>query len=355
MRRFSISRKDLKIVTNLAWPSFKNVALDIQNALKPYCNSSILDWKKAKPGGNILFIETVRKDTLEIVKKLHPISNVVFYGTTEGHSFLDEESIELTRNIKVVANSNFVKQMLKEVGVSVAGVVYHGIDLDAKQADTSFLQSIEEKTRSKLVALTIASNDPRKGLKKLLKAFKIVEVEVPNSFLILHSEPKRYYNRKEKGYHEGYYDLPELASNLRIERAWLTNRYGMMKSDKVKALYKLCSIYVLPSFAEGFGLPILEAFRFDKPVIAVNAPPFNEIIKDGYTGRLIPYKEIRWFNNKYKIIFKMHVYEQTILAEAMIELFSNTDLLERMQNSIKEKKHEWSIHKLYPKLLDYFK
>ena len=348
------SQTALKIVTNLAWPSFRNVALDIQKALKPYCASSIVDWKDVKPGGNILLIETVRKDTLEIVKTLIPVSNVVLYGTTEGHSFLDEASIELTKKIKVVAISNFVKAMLEEVGLSVAGVVHHGIDLDAQSVDTSYLESVEEKIRDKLVALTIASNDPRKGLDKLLQAYKVVESEVSNSFLIVHSESKRYYDHEEKKYRERYYDLPALASKLRLERAWLTNSYGTLTSDEVKALYKLCNIYVIPSFTEGFGLPILEAFRFDKPVIAINAPPFNEIITDGCTGRLIPYEEIRWFNHKDKVLFKMHIYEPTRLADALIDLLSDTALQEKMQTSIKEKKHEWSIHKLYPKLLDYF-
>ena len=347
-------RNYLKIVTNLAWPSFRNVALDIQKALKPYCNSSILDWREAKPGGNILFIETVRRDTLKLLKNHLPGSNIVFYGTTEGHSFLDGESVELARNIKVVAVSNFVRQMLEEAGISVAGVVHHGVDMDAKEVDSSFLQMVEEKVRGKLVALTVASNDPRKGLEKLLQAYKIVEEEVPNSFLVLHSEPKRYYNREEKRYRERYYDLPELASKLKIERLWLTNRYGLMTHSEVNALYELCQIYVSSSFSEGFGLPILEALRFDKPVVAVDAPPFNEVIEDGRTSKLIPYKEVQWFNYKNKILLKMHVYEHNCLAETMINLLSDIGLRERMQANIKEKKHEWSIHKLYPKLLKYF-
>jgi len=345
---------NLKIVTNLAWPAFRNVASDIHKALKPYCDSSILDWKEAKLGGNILFIETVRKDTLKLLKKFLPGSNIVFYGTTEGHSLLDGESVELARKIKVVAVSNFVRQMLEEVGVSVAGVVHHGVDMSAKEVDMSFLRMVEEKARGKLVALTIASNDPRKGLEKLLQAYEIVEKEVPRGFLVLHSEPKRYYDREKKRYRERYYDLPEMASKLGIERMWLTGSHGMLASEEVKALYKLCHVYVLSSFSEGFGLPMLEAFRFDKPVVAVDAPPFNEIIEDGRTGKLIPYKEVRWFNHKNKILFKMHIYEHSSLAEAMINLLTDIDLQERMQAYIKEKKHEWNIHKSYPKLLDYF-
>lgn len=345
---------DLKIVTNLAWPAFRNVASDIQKALRPYCHSKVFDWKEAKPGGTILFIETIRRDTLKLIKKLLPESNIVFYGTTEGHSFIDSESLNVAKKIQLVAVSNFVKQMLEEVNLSVAGVVHHGLDMDAKEVDFSFQRSIEEKLNKKLVILTITSNDVRKGLKKLLKAFRLVEDRVPKSFQVLHSEPKRYYDSAEQRVRERYYDLPELVSKLGIERIWLTHCHGLMTSSEVNTLYKLCHIYVVSSFSEGFGLPMLEAFRFNKPVIAVDTPPFNEVLEDGRSGKLIPYKETRWFNHKNKILFKMHIYDHRSLAEAIVNLLLNNSLRKSMEAHIRENKYRWDIHHLYPKLLDYF-
>lgn len=244
--------------------------------------------------------------------------------------------------------------MLEEVDVSVAGVVHHGIDLDARQVNASFLRSIGKAVRRKLVALTIANNDPRKGLNKLLLAYQIVESKVPNSFLVLHSGLETYYGSEEKRHGERCCDLKEMVSKLGIKRAWLTNQYGRLAFEEVNALYKLSHIYVLSSFTEGFGLPILEAYRFNRPVVAVDAPPFNEIIEDGRTGRLIPYSEVRWFDYKNKVLFKMHVYEHHSLAEAMTSLLSSDSLRESMEAHIRREKHRWSIQRLYPKLLDYF-
>ncbi len=127
-----------------------------------------------------------------------------------------------------------------------------------------------------------------------------------------------------------------------------------MTPKEVNALYKLCRVYVLSSFSEGFGLPMLEAFRFNKPVIAIDAPPFNEVIEDGLTGKLIPCRGVQWFNHKNKVLFKMHLYKPRELAEAIVNLLENSDLRENMENQIQERKHRWSIHNLYPKLLDYF-
>lgn len=228
--------------------------------------------------------------------------------------------------------------MLNEVGVRVVGIVHHGLDMDDREVEPSFLNSIKEKLDDKLVTLTIASNDPRKGLDRLLQAYKIVEDKIPDSFQILHSESKNYYCYKEREFRERYYELPESIYKLGIERIWLTNRYGLMTNEEINALYRLCDIYVLSSFSEGFGLPMLEAFKFNKPVIAVNAPPFNEIIEDGLTGRLIPYKEEQWFNHKGEMLFKMHIYEPEKLAEAIVNLLYDSDLREKMENQIQEKK-----------------
>ncbi|MDQ1279034.1 MAG: hypothetical protein QG670_294 [Thermoproteota archaeon] len=345
---------DLKIVTNLTWPSFRNVSLDIQKALQPYCHIELLDWRHSKPTGKILFMETVRKDTLKYLGELLPNDNIVFYGTTEGHSVLDEDSLRVAKKIKIVAVSDFVRQMLEEVGLHVAGIVHHGLDMEETNVNSSFVQSVKDKVRDKLVALTISSNDVRKGLDSLLRAFKLVEAEVPNSFLILHSQPKRYYNSEQKQLKELYSDLPALTSELGLNHIWLTNSYGMMTPEEVNGLYQICNFYVFPSFSEGFGLPIIESFRFSKPVIAVDAPPFNEIIKDGQTGKLIPYNDVRWFNRRNEILFKMHIYEPNILAKAIMDLMTNAELRENMRKNIESERCHWSIHKLYPQLLNYF-
>jgi len=314
----------------------------------------VFDWREVEPGGRILLVETIRKDTLRSIRRLLPGSNIVFYGTTEGHSLLDKESLRLAEKVKVVAVSGFVKQMLEEVNVHVAGVVHHGLDFDAKNTDPVLLSSADNRTKNRIVALTVASNDPRKGLKELLEAYKCVEGEVDNSLLVLHSQPKWYSDPRDGRLHERCCDLPSLASALGIESLWLTQRYGQMTSEEVNTLYSICHVYVSSSFSEGFGLPMLEAFRFDKPVIAVDAPPFNEVVEDGRTGRLIPFVETRWLNYKGLVLFKMHVYEADSLKEAMVNLLTDRRSREHMAAEIHERKPNWSIHALYPKLLEYF-
>jgi len=167
-----------------------------------------------------------------------------------------------------------------------------------------------------------SANHARKGLDKLLQAYKAVEEQTEDSFLIIHSQPN------------GYYSLEKHAKKLKIERLWLTKLFGRITTVEVNALYKACTVYVQPSFSEGFGLPILEAFRFDKPAIAVNAPPFNEVIKHTETGILVPPDAIRWFNFKNLIDFKMHTYRTEDLAHTIVQCVTDRKLLASMESKI---------------------
>jgi glycosyltransferase involved in cell wall biosynthesis len=332
----------VKIVTRMDWPAFANVALEMKKALSSYCSCTIYDRSNLKPGGNVLFIGTVFHQNLNFLNKFLGRSQVVFYGTTEGHSFVDEASLRIAKQIKIIAVSNFVRQMLGEIGISVADVVHHGLDMGNRKVDTQFYKVLRRKLRNKKIILAVSANHSRKGLDNLLHAYGLVEQEVKNTCLILHSESA------------GYYNLSKIAKNLKLKRFWMTNLFGKMSPSRLNALYKLCEVYVQPSYSEGFGLTTLEAFRFDKPVIAVNAPPFNEVVKQKENGILVPVRKTTWHNFANLVLFKMHMYQAQDLASAILELISNPDEVITMQESIRKQKYNWSIHKLYPKLLNYF-
>jgi glycosyltransferase involved in cell wall biosynthesis len=54
---------------------------------------------------------------------------------------------------------------------------------------------------------------------------------------------------------------------------------GYVTDEELIGLYKNCSLVLIPSlYGEGFGLPIIEGYLFDKPVIASNACAIPEVI-----------------------------------------------------------------------------
>lgn len=72
--------------------------------------------------------------------------------------------------------------------------------------------------------------------------------------------------------------LLDLAKNhgLKKDEVVLT---GFVPEEDLIALYNLCTLFVFPSFHEGFGLPALEAMRCGAPVIAANTSSLPEVIK----------------------------------------------------------------------------
>jgi len=53
---------------------------------------------------------------------------------------------------------------------------------------------------------------------------------------------------------------------------------GFVSDEDLRDFYNLCSLFVFPSWHEGFGLPALEAMRCGAPVIAANTSSLPEVI-----------------------------------------------------------------------------
>lgn len=54
-------------------------------------------------------------------------------------------------------------------------------------------------------------------------------------------------------------------------------RVGFINGDDLIAIYKLAKVYIQPSFYEGFGLPVLDAFQAKTPVVAAKNQALVEI------------------------------------------------------------------------------
>lgn len=73
-------------------------------------------------------------------------------------------------------------------------------------------------------------------------------------------------------------NLLELAENLEIANRLVFT--GKVSEDDLAALYRGALFLVFPSFYEGFGLPIIEAFASGTPVITSNVTSMPEIAGD---------------------------------------------------------------------------
>ena len=60
------------------------------------------------------------------------------------------------------------------------------------------------------------------------------------------------------------------------------------KSDDMRNVYKDIDIVVLPSWREGLSKSILEASSMALPIITTDVPGCNDVIKNNYSGLLVP-------------------------------------------------------------------
>ncbi|MFC1902787.1 glycosyltransferase family 4 protein [Chloroflexota bacterium] len=63
---------------------------------------------------------------------------------------------------------------------------------------------------------------------------------------------------------------------------------GFVPGDVLSSIYKLSSVFVLPSFYENVPFSLLEAMAMKLPCVASDVGAIDEIIEDGKTGLLFP-------------------------------------------------------------------
>lgn len=57
--------------------------------------------------------------------------------------------------------------------------------------------------------------------------------------------------------------------------------------DKLREIYAMCDGWLMPSYSEGFGLPVLEAMACRTPVISTRTGVGPDVIEDGLNGYLV--------------------------------------------------------------------
>lgn len=335
---------NLAIVVPFRQFSLYAVALEIHKALRKTVNCKIYDYEEQHiPEKNVLFVGTAFQETFSYIGRFLPEKKVVFYTTIEGFPIFEPISNEkeIADDITIVANSEYTKMCLEAIGIKVDGVVPHGIDMH-QTYDKKYLKWAETFLKGRPLVLCVSGNMPRKALDKFMVACKIVKWECPEACFILHSGG-------------GYYNIPQLMSMLQINDFWFTNQFGKLPQLKLNALYKRATVYVQPSYCEGFGVPMIEAMRFLTPVVAVNAQPYNEIITDGKTGLLIPCEDVKQHLYLERVYLQYHIYDIDSMATAIIALIKNEKMRLSMRKEISRERMKFDSRRVYPRLIQFFK
>lgn len=110
--------------------------------------------------------------------------------------------------------------------------------------------------------------DHRKNIERLVEAFAMLKARTDDRYQLVIVCACSDDDRRRLEALARQHGLPE-------NRLVLT---GYLPDDELVALYNLAALFVFPSLAEGFGLPVLEAMACGTPVVASNSTSLPELV-----------------------------------------------------------------------------
>lgn len=194
-------------------------------------------------------------------------------------------------------------------------VVYPAVEVNVNP------KSIVNRTLKKLnfnrpFILTVGKLEPRKNIKKLINAF--LKAKLKNIDLVIVGQ---------KGWGELYSDYFKYTlPNIKF--------LGFIPDIDLYSLYQSALFFIYPSLYEGFGYPVVEAMKLDCPVATSNTSSLEEI---GKNSALL-------FNPE----------KETEITKAIINLYQNPRLRERLIIAGRKKRNIFSLKKFSYQLINIF-
>jgi glycosyltransferase involved in cell wall biosynthesis len=121
--------------------------------------------------------------------------------------------------------------------------------------------------------LAICHQVEKKGVDVLLKSFEIVQRKFPKLLLIIIGDGPLLGENNS------------LSRNMGLEKK--VKFLGKTSRDEIKSLISACTLFVLPSREEPFGIVLLEASFYKKGIVSTKVGGIPEIIHDGTSGLLV--------------------------------------------------------------------
>ena len=227
------------------------------------------------------------------------------------------------RRQKLVGKIAVSKPAMKFASKYVPGhydIIPNGIDLGHF---SSGVLPIEEFCDGKINILFVGRLEKRKGLDYLLKAYRQVKKEFPESRLIVVGPGTRFRRKYEK----------------QVSKSGLTDVVfiGHISYDELPRYYKTADIFCAPATGqESFGIVLLEAMAVGKPIVATNIEGYAGVLTHGQEGLLVPPKNDRG------------------LAQALLRLMSDDSLRRQMGDRGLVTAQEYNWEKVARRVFGYY-
>ncbi len=228
---------------------------------------------KNKP--DILFVPSYTIPQAHPAKTIVTIHGLEYKYFPECYSIKERLFLELNTlfsikwSSKIIVPSESTKRDLikfYKVDDGKISVVYHGV------RSQKFIKSKVHKVKNnEFNILFVGRLEKRKNIVNLIKAFELFKksykLQATSYKLILVGKAGFGFSEIKKAIQESLFNKDIVLKNYITE-------------EEKDELYKKADVFVLPSFYEGFGLPVLEAMSYGVPVICSNISSLPEVAGD---------------------------------------------------------------------------
>lgn len=176
--------------------------------------------------------------------------------------------LSMRRTQAVACVSRGTSDRLRELGFRSADVVIKpGVSAKFAPQDASAIALMRQQLGlSRRYLLSVSTREPRKNLDSLVRAYLAMRHagELLHTDLVLVGQE----GWKSRAVREALTSAGEHASSIHVT--------GRVPDELLPALYADADVFVMPSFYEGFGIPLLEARMCGTPVVATDIPELRE-------------------------------------------------------------------------------
>jgi glycosyltransferase involved in cell wall biosynthesis len=118
--------------------------------------------------------------------------------------------------------------------------------------------------------LHVGTLEKRKNIPALIRAFKMVKQSgFPNLKLVLVGKASNKITLDDSAAIADAINQEQLSRDVVLT--------GYLNDDEVQVIYQKAKLYVFPSINEGFGIPVLEAFKYKVSVVIANNTCLPEV------------------------------------------------------------------------------
>lgn len=215
----------------------------------------------------IPYVLTYQNDLVKDSKLLNTICKAYYF-------FLGNFTLKSSHNI-ITSSELYAKTSpyLKTHSNKIK-VIYPGVNINNNRNKKSELIN-KQKEKTVLFVGQLDKTHSHKGLDYLIKAILQVSSKIDNVRLLVIG----------KGNYIDHYK--NLAQKIGVDKK--IDFLGFVSDDIISKYYNLSDVVVLPSYneAEGFGMVLIEAGVFKKPVIGTNVGGIGFVIDHNKTGLLV--------------------------------------------------------------------